>query len=186
MVLLLYGLWFGNLSKVAANEPGRFPTGGRGVKHSSLLLGLAIGLLVLLAACASETTPSATPSPTPQTEPVTPTLPSTPTSDPTNTPTARLRTTPTPDPTATARALAREAAEAIAREAALRCPAFVEVALWGQDPGSVTFRGPNGIAIDSSDNVYVTEFRGSRVQRFTPDGALLARWGSPGTEIGSS
>ena len=66
-----------------------------------------------------------------------------------------------------------------------QAPVLVEVAVWGQtrDDG-VTFSGPNGIAIDSSDNVYVTEFRGDRVQKFTPDGELLARWGSEGIEEG--
>jgi len=48
------------------------------------------------------------------------------------------------------------------------------VAVWGHagDDG-LTFRSPNGIAIDSSDNVYVTEFRGDRVRKFTPGGKFL-------------
>jgi hypothetical protein len=62
---------------------------------------------------------------------------------------------------------------------------FIEVGVWGQtgDDG-VTFSSPNAIAIDSFDNVYVTEFRGTRVQKFTPDGILVTRWGSEGDEDG--
>jgi len=57
--------------------------------------------------------------------------------------------------------------------------------IWGNTPASgVSFASPNGIAIDSFDNVYVTEFRGNRVQKFSPDGVLLTGWGSAGTDNG--
>ena len=58
-------------------------------------------------------------------------------------------------------------------------------AIWGNAPAEgVSFTSPNGIAIDSSDNVYVTEFRGNRVQKFTSDGVPVAQWGSKGSEGG--
>ena len=58
---------------------------------------------------------------------------------------------------------------------------FEEVAVWGRAAdGDTSFSSPNGVAVDSSDNVYVTEFRGNRVQKFTPDGTLLLQWGTSG------
>ena len=66
-------------------------------------------------------------------------------------------------------------------------PVYVEVAVWGEEPGgSVDLFAPNGIAIDSDDNVYVTEFEGHRVLKFAPDGELLAEWGSEGMRTASS
>ena len=38
--------------------------------------------------------------------------------------------------------------------------------------------------MDSSDDVYVTEFHRNPVQRFTFDGVLIGRWGSEGSENG--
>ena len=35
---------------------------------------------------------------------------------------------------------------------------FAAVAAWSNEGDSVTFSGPNAIAIDSQDNVYLTEF----------------------------
>jgi sugar lactone lactonase YvrE len=61
---------------------------------------------------------------------------------------------------------------------------FVEVAVWGEAGGDVSFRNPNAIAIDSQDNVYITEFGGDRVQKFTPDGVLLLQWGGSGGDDG--
>jgi sugar lactone lactonase YvrE len=49
-------------------------------------------------------------------------------------------------------------------------------------PGS--FNTPEGIAIDSEGNVYITDLGNNRVQKFTHDGAFLAQWGSFGTEDG--
>ncbi len=64
-------------------------------------------------------------------------------------------------------------------------PVYENVAIWGNAlADGISFTSPNGIAIDSSDNVYVTEFRGNRVQKFTSGGALLAQWGSEGNEDG--
>ena len=62
-------------------------------------------------------------------------------------------------------------------------PVVKEIAVWGQDPDDdVRFLSPNAIAIDSAGNVYVTEFRGNRVQKVTADGALLLHWGSQGSQ----
>jgi DNA-binding beta-propeller fold protein YncE len=41
------------------------------------------------------------------------------------------------------------------------------------------YRGsPNGVALDGSGNVFVTDYDGSRVHKFTSSGALLATWGT--------
>ena len=64
-------------------------------------------------------------------------------------------------------------------------PVYEREATWGEDPSDgVHFTSPNGIAIDSSGNVYVTEFRGNQVQKFTSTGVLVAQWGSEGSEDG--
>ena len=63
--------------------------------------------------------------------------------------------------------------------------AYGKPTIWGDQPAyGISFSSPNGIAIDSSDNVYVTEFRGNRVQKFSFDGVLVRRWGSEGSEDG--
>ena len=60
-------------------------------------------------------------------------------------------------------------------------PSYKEASIWGDDgDGGITFRGPNWVAVDGEDNVYVTEFFGNRVQKFNSDGLLLAQWGSSG------
>jgi DNA-binding beta-propeller fold protein YncE len=46
------------------------------------------------------------------------------------------------------------------------------------------FRFPTGIAVDSSDNVYVTDSWNNRVQKLTADGKFLAKWGSRGSGDG--
>ena len=65
-----------------------------------------------------------------------------------------------------------------------RGPRWEEVARWGDGADGVEFNSPNGIAIDAEDRVYTTEFRGHRVQKFTPDGVPVGEWGGPGTEPG--
>ena len=42
------------------------------------------------------------------------------------------------------------------------------------------FRKPAGIAIDASDNVYITDQNNGRVQMFTSDGQFIAAWGTTG------
>ena len=47
------------------------------------------------------------------------------------------------------------------------------------------FNGPaNGVALDGSGNVFVTEYDGSRMLKFTSSGALLTTWGSFGSGPG--
>lgn len=45
------------------------------------------------------------------------------------------------------------------------------------------FEGPSGIAIDSSDNVYVIDDTG-RIQKFTDNGTFITSWGSDGSDDG--
>ena len=66
-------------------------------------------------------------------------------------------------------------------------PAYVEVDVWGKEAeGSISFSAPNWIAVDADDNIYITEFFGNRVQKISPDGVLLAQWGSQGRTTASS
>ncbi len=50
---------------------------------------------------------------------------------------------------------------------------------WGS-PGNDTgqFNGPTGIAVDSSNNIYVAEWSNSRVQEFNSSGKFINQWGS--------
>lgn len=52
-------------------------------------------------------------------------------------------------------------------------------AMWGSEgTGDGQFNYPQGIAIDGSGNVYVSDQ--NRIQKFTPNGTFLTKWGSPG------
>ncbi|RDJ39246.1 MAG: HYR domain-containing protein [Crenarchaeota archaeon] len=57
---------------------------------------------------------------------------------------------------------------------------------WGESglnsPGK--FSNPQNIAIDSSDNVYVTDLGNKRVQKFSSSGGFLKAWGSSGSDPG--
>jgi len=56
---------------------------------------------------------------------------------------------------------------------------------WGSyGSGDGQFVGPDGIAIDSSGNVYVTDSGNKRVQKFTSDGQFITKWGSYGAGDG--
>ena len=52
---------------------------------------------------------------------------------------------------------------------------------WGKPgTGDGELNGPAGIAVDSSDNLFVVDQHNSRVQKFTSDGKFIANWGSFG------
>ena len=53
----------------------------------------------------------------------------------------------------------------------------------GQSVGG-RFAGPQFVAFDSAGNVYTTDAALDRVQKFTPEGKLLAFWGSETSEPG--
>ena len=46
------------------------------------------------------------------------------------------------------------------------------------------FRFPTGIAVDQSGNVYVADSWNDRIQKFTPDGEFITKWGSRGSDDG--
>ncbi len=50
--------------------------------------------------------------------------------------------------------------------------------------GKEQFVLPNGIAIDSKDNIYVVDTGNPRIQKFNPDGTFNMMWGSFGNKIG--
>jgi sugar lactone lactonase YvrE len=69
------------------------------------------------------------------------------------------------------------------------------VGKWGEhgsDPGQFgggqpvggRFAGPQFVAFDRAGNVYTTDAALNRIQKFTPEGKLLAFWGSNGAEPG--
>ncbi len=56
---------------------------------------------------------------------------------------------------------------------------------WGSTgSGDGEFNRPSGIAVDSSGNVYVSDFGNARVQKFTSQGGFLLKWGSSGSGDG--
>ena len=58
------------------------------------------------------------------------------------------------------------------------------VTKWGsQGSGNGQFNSPNGIAVDSSGNVYVADGGNNRIQKFDSDGRLILKWGSAGSRI---
>ena len=129
------------------------------MKPYRTILYVAVGLAVFMLACGQDAQPtrqptSRAPAATTAAQPAAPTATSSPQTPPTDEPQGGI-------------------------------PVYEWVATWGADPSDgVSFTSPNGIAIDSSDNVYVTEFRGNRVQKFTPDGVLVTQWGSEGSAEG--
>ncbi|MEN6342621.1 MAG: PKD domain-containing protein, partial [Methanospirillum sp.] len=55
---------------------------------------------------------------------------------------------------------------------------------WGSGSGNGEFRGPGGIAVDSTGTVYVADTGNNRVQTFTSGGTYRAQWGGAGTGNG--
>ena len=56
---------------------------------------------------------------------------------------------------------------------------------WGsQGSGNGQFTGPQGLAIDSSNNVYVADQINSRIEKFDGNGSFLTQWGSFGSGNG--
>ncbi len=45
--------------------------------------------------------------------------------------------------------------------------------------------GSGGVAIDSSENIYVVDALANRVQKFDPDGRFVLQWGSLGAGNGA-
>src|SRR5262252_332804 len=64
-----------------------------------------------------------------------------------------------------------------------QAPAFVTQ--WGTyGTGDGQFQYPNGVATDASGNVYVAEWVGCRIQKFTSNGVYLSQVGSKGNGPG--
>jgi DNA-binding beta-propeller fold protein YncE len=57
--------------------------------------------------------------------------------------------------------------------------------MWGSSgSGDGQFNHPYGVAIDTSNNVYVADTDNHRIQKFTSDGTFLTEWGSDGALYG--
>ena len=56
-------------------------------------------------------------------------------------------------------------------------PSFVSA--WGA-PGNSSFNLPQGVAVDTSGNVYVVDTEDHRIQKFSSTGTYLTQWGMPG------
>ena len=52
------------------------------------------------------------------------------------------------------------------------------------EPVTGQFSGPEGIAIDASDNVYVADTGNHRIQKFNTSGTFVTKWGTNGTGDG--
>src|SRR5215216_1139711 len=59
------------------------------------------------------------------------------------------------------------------------------VAIWGTEgTGDGEFAEPHGVAVDSADNVYLSDMGNFRVQKFDSNGNFITKWGSEGTGEG--
>ena len=57
-----------------------------------------------------------------------------------------------------------------------------EPCITSADAGDGEFNAPMGISIDLEGNVFVVEAGNHRIQKLTPDGTYLTKWGSEGTD----
>lgn len=56
---------------------------------------------------------------------------------------------------------------------------------WGSyGSGDGQLKSPMGVAIDSSENVYVADMNNERIQKFDSSGNFILEWGSPGNGDG--
>jgi PKD repeat protein len=61
----------------------------------------------------------------------------------------------------------------------------VGITQWGsRGSGDGQFYEPYGVALDSSDNVYVADSYNNRIQKFTSSGKFITKWGSSGSGDG--
>ena len=56
---------------------------------------------------------------------------------------------------------------------------------WGRLPEGWSYVEATSVAVDASDNVYLTDPENHRVLKYTNDGKLLAVLGKPGTDLSS-
>jgi tripartite motif-containing protein 71 len=61
-------------------------------------------------------------------------------------------------------------------------PATCQAGLSGSGDGQ--FNAPQGIAVDSSNNVYVTDSGNDRIEKFDSDGTFTTKWGTTGAGAG--
>src|SRR5712692_7423343 len=60
-------------------------------------------------------------------------------------------------------------------------PSFGYASQWGSYGGPMT---PNGVAVDSSGNLYIADAKNYAIDKLARDGSFLASWGSQGTGPG--
>jgi tripartite motif-containing protein 71 len=70
-------------------------------------------------------------------------------------------------------------------ETALSEGGYQFVTKWGTDRfGDGQLHAPRSIAVDSSGNVYVSDYGNNRIQKYTSAGVFITKWGSPGSGDG--
>jgi len=59
---------------------------------------------------------------------------------------------------------------------------YVFVTKWGTSgSGDAQFKGPYGVEVDSSGNVYVSDAGNNRIQKFSSTGTFVSKWGTYGS-----